>query len=467
MLAWLAIVIACGGGDKPVPLPKGPFVDALVFPLAASGPVDPVFGPAVSVPGGTVQGVSLDVFPGFGASAALWIPDRPNGLGALVAHGHYGAGKDAPETQEIARKLAASGFMVVAVDTPGVEEWDRPSRHIHFDEGGGNRAWLASHGSSAMALQLAVLRRGLDLLSSRAVVRVVALGASGGAVQAHYLSLIDARVVATVHAAFPNLPREARAGGCACDQVPGFAGPMPEVLAMTRVPSLWLSDVAQGRPAGLPADAAFQVFEGMHSYTAPMQVRTLDWLARTLDLSITPPPTPQALELEAPMPTDRRMPIWQLPLAEPSPWVPVSVRPVPFELRCEGEGAAELRLGAAAATPGHRSCVLLVSDDPVRVAEALVAGRVPADAVLAAARRARDRLGAVRVAASGPWALIAAKLGLPYGLVEPLPTVDRADGAPPWVHVPGAWTGIMDAAIAGAEASAPGMLRGAPEPESP
>ena len=105
----------------------------------------------------TVQTVSFSLRPGFEVRGALWTPTMPSDVGVIVAHGHYGQGKSGAEAQEIAHRLAARGAWVLAVDTPGVEEWDIDDRQIHFDDGAHNRGILYARGTSAMALQVDIL----------------------------------------------------------------------------------------------------------------------------------------------------------------------------------------------------------------------------------------------------------------------------------------------------------------------
>ena len=49
--------------------------------------------------------------------------------------------------------------------TPPIEEWDIDDRRIHFDDGAHNRGILYARGTSAMALQVDILRRGVDVLA--------------------------------------------------------------------------------------------------------------------------------------------------------------------------------------------------------------------------------------------------------------------------------------------------------------
>jgi len=94
-------------------------------------------------------------------------PERALDVGVLVAHGHFEGGKNDPNAWEVAWGLARRGARVVLVDSPGVEEWAAEAYDVHLERGAHNRVFLAAAGTSAMALQVAALRRGLDLLQAR------------------------------------------------------------------------------------------------------------------------------------------------------------------------------------------------------------------------------------------------------------------------------------------------------------
>lgn len=240
----------------------------------------PVYGPILPYEGYTVRPVSIQIAEDFRVSAALWEPtDVSQKLGAIVAHGHFGEGKSSGEAQGVAHSLAMAGYVVLAIDTPGVEEGDRPNRQIHFDEGAENRSALEAAGSSAMALQLHGLMAGIDLLLTREdVEKIVATGASGGAVQVGYLALIDNRVDAVVMASYVPTPRSITAGGCLCDNVPGFLEPDGELLQGLTVPNLWISELSPSDTSGVGPEGTAITIEGEHGYSIDMINAALIWL---------------------------------------------------------------------------------------------------------------------------------------------------------------------------------------------
>jgi dienelactone hydrolase len=434
------------------------------------GPLLARAGPATVGEGYSVRAVAFDLQPGFSIAGGLWEPDSPGPTGVLVAHGHYGQGKSSAEAQEIAHRLAAQGHTVLAVDTPGVEEWDVPGRRIHFDAGAHNRAFLAAGGTSAMALQLAVLRRGLDLLEARGVSRIAVTGASGGAVQALYLQLIDPRVRGSVLAAPPRIPREARASGCACDQIPGWPGPDPHLLASVTGRSLWLSDVEQPRPEGLPSSVDFEVMAGPHSYTEAMQRRALDFIADVLDggggafLERVPQ---GALSTGSADPAAAA--ITDLALPAPAPWTPRPAKAVAYTQSCSGAGPTVVLGGSDAAdvaalhAQGFRACeVRMVTAsgldwDSVDLAESIATGQPLIDRVVGAMSAVAEREGAVAAWGARGYGLAAAGVGLPFVVRDPVRTIDAVDPLldPPWIHVPGGWWGGVERLLALAEAAGP------------
>ncbi len=454
---WWWLVLACQTPSvAPADLAE---VRAALLTSLAAGPLSMEEGVAVDGEGYTVRPVRFSLRPGFAAAGALWVPDQPGPTGVLVAHGHYEQGKSSPEAQEIAHRLAARGHTVLAVDTPGVEEWDVPGRRIHFDAGAHARAFLVAGGSSAMALQLAILRRGLDLLEAQGVERIAATGASGGAVQALYLQLTDPRVRGTVLVALPRVPREARAGGCACDQIPGWPGPDPSLLAALTTPSLWLSDVKRDRPAGLPDEVEFVIEPGPHSFTLPMQRRAVAFIDDLLDAGDGPflGEVPQLNLSTGTLPVGAHG-ITHLPLPAPDPWTPQPAEAVAHTLACTGKGPTVVTGGADAAdlaalhAAGFRACAVSLMTatgtdwDPLDLAEAIANRQPLADRVAGALRNAARREHAIGVWASRAYGLPAAGAGLPFVVRDPVRTVDAVDPAQdaPWIHVPGGWWGGVE-----------------------
>ena len=456
---------SCTGRPTVPPADRARFASHLRFPDAPGGP--PSFGPSVVVEGGSLHPVRLPLWPGFDAHGALLRPTTPSGAGVVVAQGHFGEGKSGPEAQEIALQLVQRGAVVVLIDTPGMEEADRPGRHIHFDEGAHNRALLAAGGTSAMALQVALLRRGVDLLEAEGAERIGATGASGGAVQSIYLGLVDDRIDAVVLASFVPMPREARAGGCPCDQVPGWPGPDPAVSAALTVPSLWLRDQPGEAPRGLPANGTYRETDGPHSYTPQMQREALSFFDRHLGLGparaggLGPAPI-RAIRTEALTSDDLDL-VDLLPHLTPSStWTPGRIGQGQHELSCVGKGPAVMVAGgderdqAALQAQGLRACLVRIPEDAVGHDVAIATGETPYTHVLSGALgAAAERVSAQAVYGVRAWGLVAAGTGLPYVVREPIQTPAVVDPSrdPAWLHVPGAWWGALEPVWAGAVAS--------------
>lgn len=447
------------------PADRAELLARLEFPVAPAALLDERPGEVRSFPGYTVYPLAFRVFDvgaGFDAASALWLPATPSGAGVLVAQGHFGQGKSAPEAQEIAHRLALRGYTVLAVDTPGIEEWDVPGRRIHFDEGGHERGYLVAGGTSALALQVAILRRGIDVLSAHGVDRVAVTGASGGAVQAFYLALADPRVRGAALASYVPIPREARASGCACDQIPGWPGPDPGVLALLDRPTLWLSDVPQPEPTGLPDSGRFEVHAGPHGYSESMQRAAVAWIDRLLDgeggpwAAVVP-----LIDLAGTAPQPGYPTIFDLPLAPTARWEPDPWPEVPYELDCVGVGPVVVVGGgsetdrAALREAGMRACEVTIPEDEAGLFQAVATGRTYADRQAGGLAAAARRTGAVAAWGDRAWGLAAAGIGLPFVVRDPVRIPADLDPArdPPWVHVPGAWWGAVDAALAPAAAT--------------
>ncbi len=459
MVLWLAL-IGCGGLiEPPLVVEDRTFVVEQLTGNFREGPIRlQPHGAAMESISATVTPVRFDLRPGFSVSAALWTPQKPTEVGIIVAHGHYGQGKSGAEAQEIAHRLAARGAHVLAVDTPGVEEWDQPGRHMHFSEGAHNRGWLLASGSSALALQVEILRRGLDVLSDQGARRFGATGASGGAVQAFYLAWLDERISAIALASVPRIPREAAAGGCACDQIPGHPGPDPSVLGSVRQPILWMSDVQQDRPKGLGSSVEFEVYDGPHSFTADMQRRTLDWFEQHLGIPDGSwLDTVPAHDLSTgSVGTQEAMPISSLPVQRKLEWAPAVKRGGAFAVECEGSGPVILALGspktAALKAGGFTVCRVGIPSPPGAVydelawARSIGHGDVRVDALAGAVLAAAETRKAEAVWGHRAWGLVAAATGLPFVVEDPISSMGQvnAETDPPWIHVPGAWEGSIE-----------------------
>ncbi len=457
-----ALVLACSSGPAVTPADPGRLATAARLGVLARAPLAPVEGRASRGDGYWIRPVSLQVYADLRVSAALFLPEGPGPHpGVLVAVGHFGQGKTAGESQGPAHALASLGYAVLVVDTPGVEEGDLPGRRIHLAEGAHGRALLAAAGTTAMAVQLESLQAGLDYLVGRPDVdRVAATGASGGAVQALYLSFIDPRVRGVVLASYVPMPREERAGGCACDQLPGWIGPDPALTAAVRVPTLWLTELDQPRPAGLPRGADFAVVAGPHSYSPAMIQRAADWLAGTLDhakgtIPSPLPHSPGALLASRSVGSATWSDLvagLSVPLWKPAPWPDVA-----WLGRCEGDGPAVLVAGgepqdnAALRAVGLQTCPVTVADDEAGLASAIVKGQAYADRYAGALQAAAEQHQAIGVYAVRGWGTAALGSGLPYVLRDPLTlaTVDP-ERDPAWVHAPGVWwnPGVWDGALA-------------------
>ncbi|MCP4805710.1 MAG: hypothetical protein GY884_10230 [Proteobacteria bacterium] len=260
-------------------------VEALTFP-GPEVPPSPVFGAPIEGEGYTARPVSLEVRAGFRVGAAYFGPAEPSDDGVVVSVGHFGQGKSGPEAQDIAHRLAARGVHVVIVDTPGLEEWGQKERALDFQRGEANRQALLDAGTSALALQLAGSKAGVEFLEERgATDQIMATGASGGAVLSFYLALVDERIDGVVLAAAPEVPRRPDEQGCTCKVLPGFPGSDAEIVAMLEVPSLWLKESDVPPLAGLPESATWKHVPGEHSYTPQMQLEALAFIDERLGTS--------------------------------------------------------------------------------------------------------------------------------------------------------------------------------------
>lgn len=453
----LLFFIACRAlfAPEPAPVDRSDVAAHLTGNFRTDAPDMRRFGSSNGAPSSSVQAVRFDAPDGFSVNAALWTPDEPSGVGVVVAHGHYGQGKSSPEAQEIAHRLAARGVWVIAVDSPGVEEDDRAERQIHFADGAHNRGFLVAGGSSALALQLGGLHAAINLLVEQGVESIGVTGASGGAVASFYMGWLDDRVDAVVLAAPPPIPREAAASGCPCDHIPGHPGPDSGVLSQLTIPSLWMADVQQPRPEGLRASADFRVFAGPHSYTEPMQRAALSFFESHLGMpSGAWVESIPLLTLSTGSDPGETQAVMELPLRSSEQWVPSPTQETVAQVACEGEGPVVLALGRSripdALSSAYRVCTVTMPApgssawDESAWVESIGQGTVRADAVLGAVLAASRRHGAVAIWAHRVWGLVAGASGLPFVVHEPVWNATQLQPSDPaWVHVPGAWGGVV------------------------
>ncbi len=291
-----------------------------------------------------------------------------------------------------------------------------------------------------MALQLHGLQAGLDFLGRHAD-RLGVAGASGGAVQALYLLLVDPRPEVAALASMVSIPREARASGCPCDVLPGWEGPDPALLAAIPRPVLWMTEVeGTPRPEGLASRVDYQVHPGAHGFEAPMRQAMLVFFGKHLGggtEAIEPPYTPQESlasdsvgerglgQLVAALPEQGLLPVRQ---ASGPAWT----------LDCQGSGPRVLTLGVEAedseALEGFERCAITLRLDELGPTQGIVTGRPYADAIASSlvAAAGEDPLYAV-----GPWAVPVSRSGLVYVARDPLQEPTHSD--PEWVHLPGFW----------------------------
>jgi len=107
---------------------------------------------------------------------------------------------------------------------------------------------------------------------------------------------------------------------------------------------------------------------------------------------------------------------------------------------------------------GFTACLLTIPTPPgvqydaLALAKSIGNGTVRVDAIAGAVQAAAQVRGAVAVWGHRAWGLVAGSTGLPFVVEDPIRSLNDLDAErdPPWVHVPGAWQGSMDAVLSGA-----------------
>ncbi len=460
VMSWL---LACTPASTVAPANIDDLLTATGLPaLKTDHPLNIRVGSPQQLSGYTLKPLAFDSLPQFPSAAALYTPQASNGIGVLVLPGHFGDGKSSPESQAISHTLAMRGYTVLAVDPPGYEQFEHASHQIHGEQGAHNRAILASGSLSALGLQLQTALRGVDaLLAQSDVQRIAVTGASGGAVLGLYTLLADRRLEAGAFASFVPLPREVRASGCPCDAIPGWPGPDPTVLAAIDRPTIWVSEVEQPRPEGLPQSARFLVRKGEHGFPFEQRKAVVQWLDKHFNLPSTPVPQDVAH-------VDRNTLVSDLPIGlsiaqlaqkygRSETWLPKPIETTPYELSCSepSENTAQpptvLTLGATPQdmqrlhTSGFRTCAVTIPRDQIDEAAAIIEKRSPTDRPSGAIAVAARRTAAVAVYATGAYAVAAVASGVPATLRSPTTALtELSEEDPLWVHFPGSWWGGLE-----------------------
>lgn len=143
--------------------------------------------------------------------------------------------------------------------------------------------------------------------------------------------------------------------------------------------------------------------------------------------------------------------ITALPLLPELRWRPAAADPLPWSMRCAGSGPVVLLAGAdlsdavALQAAGLETCLVTVEPpSPEEEGDSQLLARPMADRVVASLAAAASESGARGAWGRRAWGLPISALNLPFVVADPLEEVAelRLDD-PMWVHVPGAWWGVI------------------------
>jgi len=165
--------------------------------------------------GYTIEKTIYESQPNFFVTAALYLPQGLTAPAAAVifVHGHFDAGKAAPEYQAVCIDLVKNGFVVLAIDPPGQGErkqyYDPTTGKVDFGscttEHTHNGLQFVVGGSSIARHFIWDVQRGIDYLETRPEVdakRIGITGNSGGGTQTSLLMIIEQRLAAAVPCTF-------------------------------------------------------------------------------------------------------------------------------------------------------------------------------------------------------------------------------------------------------------------------
>lgn len=186
-------------------------------------PLDPhVTSPRV-IDGVTISDVEIHTLPGLRLTGNFFLPEKFSGKlpGILCPHGHWPAGRvhHAPNGGVIMRcmELARLGFAVFAYDMVGYND-NNDIPHRDWDPATVRSCY--HNGISPFGLQTANSMRAVDFIASHPAVdpgRIGCTGASGGASQTWFISVLDQRIKVICPVCMLSLHF---AGGCVCEEGP-------------------------------------------------------------------------------------------------------------------------------------------------------------------------------------------------------------------------------------------------------
>lgn len=201
-------------------------MSAGLYPWPERTPLNPKYELVGEYEGYTIQKVMFESYPGLWSTGNLYLPRPLNGPAPAILNfiGHWDNQRltRTPDTESTAAdypqqlaNFARMGFICLVTDMIGKVD----SRQLSHDYGKNEKElWL----SNGLGVQLWNNIRAIDLLCSMPEVdaeHIGVTGASGGASQSLFVSLVDARIKAIAPINMISLHMQ---GGCQCENAPGL-----------------------------------------------------------------------------------------------------------------------------------------------------------------------------------------------------------------------------------------------------
>lgn len=201
-------------------------MSAGLYPWPERTPLNPKFELVGEYEGYSVKKVMFESYPGLWSTGNIYLPRPLNSPAPAIANfiGHWENQRltRTPDTESTAAdypqqlaNFARMGFVCLVTDMIGKVD----SRQLSHDYGAGEKElWL----SNGLGVQLWNNIRALDLLCSMPEVdaeHIGVTGASGGASQSLFVSLVDDRIKAIAPINMISLHMQ---GGCQCENAPGL-----------------------------------------------------------------------------------------------------------------------------------------------------------------------------------------------------------------------------------------------------
>ncbi len=278
-----------------------------------------------------IEKIVFESRPRFYVTGHVYVPDSLHTKLPVIVNvnGHWAHKKDEDRIQLRAAFQALSGYIAVAIDSPG-HSFEGDSLIERRPEGDHNDWSLVEGGSNTTGYYVWDAVRALDYMATRPdtdMTRVGLTGASGGGLATLYTFAADDRYTCAVPVVYMASLELAPDNGCLCNHVPGtcLIGDRSDVMAIQAPKPVYIMGAQEDgefppdatrltvkklketwRLFGKEGDVHGQIYTGGHDYNQPMRESSIGFFDKYLKGKGDGRPVPQPA-LTAIDPEDRRL----------------------------------------------------------------------------------------------------------------------------------------------------------------